>query len=777
MKRFALVALVLGGLGLAGVLLLGGERRGVRAPGSAGAMHLAHEADAAPREIAPAAGVPEPAPAPRPTASGSRRSAAHDDRPRIAGRVHVRGGYPPGERADVVAEVFIGAEDEERTERERVEVARDGTFELRVPARTRRVSLQVDSELLYQPAPVHALPGATDVVLVPLYLAVLHGRVLPPLGTAVAELRRARLTLGPDGIQLPGQTWPLAARPAKDGTYLFEHLPADAELTLKATNPWGPEWTARVEPLAPGERRELVIALEGGIIDAGRVLDEHGAPVEGADVRAEALGGRGSEHAASAAPDADGAFELTGLPRGTWKVAPSGDGLLRGAELLVDGTRGDVRDLVLALERGGCVSGTVEWPDGRPAESFMLMAVQPGRGGGGEHEDGRFEQCGIGAEPCTLIAFSREQGLEGEGRLEGVRAGQSGLRIVLDARRVFALHGTVVDVDQEPVDRFTVVASNDRGSHSSRGKQGRFRLEGLDAGTWDIRVESDDHLGASQRVEIGARTDPLSFVLLAAGRIRGTVLDPAGRPVRAELRVTRGERARSFSDVARTDAAGRFDVGATSAPLVLSATCAGFAPSEPVELALAAGDGVDGIVLRLRAACRLEGRVLATDGTPVVGRRVGVSYGAEHMGAETDARGHFALDELPPGPAEVFMFLDDGSSAREQVTLVAGTTSVELRFLPPDPVHVRGLVTSGGEPVECLLDFSSPSGWTLSESGPDGRFEVTLHRPGTWTVVVSSADGMLRRAENSIPDVEWHDLVLDLDAMPALASFDELFGW
>jgi hypothetical protein len=90
---------------------------------------------------------------------------------------------------------------------------------------------------------------------------------------------------------------------------------------------------------------------------------------------------------------------------------------------------------------------------------------------------------------------------------------------------------------------------------------------------------------------------------------------------------------------------------------------------------------------------------------------------------------------------------------------------------------VRGLVTSGGEPVECLLDFSSVSGWTLSESGPDGRFEVMLHRPGTWTVVVSSADGMLRRAEISIPDVEWHDLVLDLDAMPALASFDELFGW
>jgi hypothetical protein len=239
-------------------------------------------------------------------------------------------------------------------------------------------------------------------------------------------------------------------------------------------------------------------------------------------------------------------------------------------------------------------------------------------------------------------------------------------------------------------------------------------------------------LRASQRVEINSHTEPLRFVLHLAGRIQGTVLDPAGRPVVAELRVTKDGR----WDTERTDGDGRFDVGATSSPVVLEATCAGFARTEPVELTFPAGESVEGIVLRLRAACRLAGRVLAADGTPLAGQLVGVNCGAEHYSVETDARGEFVLDDLPPGAAEASVFVPDRSMARERVTLVAGTTSVELRLLPPDPVLVRGRVTSRGQGAVYGITFWSPTGVARCESDPDGRYEVTLNRPGIWTVLV-----------------------------------------
>jgi hypothetical protein len=790
MKRVALVGLVLVALAIAGALLLDDGRRGPRAPQSPGTPRGVEESSMAPAELEPAASVPAPEPAAAPLAAtgDGGRSAARDDRPRIAGHVRVAGGYPAAERARIVAEIFVGRENDGRTLHERVDVAHDGSFELRVPYSARHALLAVDAELLYQPEAVEALPGATDVVLDALYLAELHGRVLPPLGTSLDEVKRVRLKLSPDGIQLPGQTWPLADTPAADGSYRFTCLPVDVELGLAATSPWGPDWSTRIEPLAPGERRELAIALDAGITLAGRVIDEHGAPVDDAWVRAkpavQATARRSypvREVAADDRTGADGAFEMTGLPRGAWELEVSRRNSASGPERLVDGTRGDVRDIVLAVERGGCVTGTVEWPDGRPAEQFTLLVEQENVVGDA-HRGGRFEQCGIGAETCALQVHAEEDGLEGKGRIEGVRAGQRGIRIVLDARQVFALRGTVRDTDGKLVDRFQIVASNGRRARSISAAGGSFFIDGLDSGEWRVEAKSDDHLAASQEVLVGPSTEPLTFALRTAGRVRGIVLDPAGQPAEAELRITSRKGWRSFEESrSATDGEGRFDVGAVTSPLALVATREGHASSEPVELSVAGGASRDGVVLRLREPCRLEGRVLDAEGRPAAGERVGVHFDEDFHEVETDAHGGFALEGLPPDPCEVIVFRDDGAFVRERITLGAGTTSIELRYQPADPVLVRGTLTRAGRPVACILTFSSSSGFARAESGPDGRFEVTLRRPGAWRVGAvldldpdSGEPRDLRAADVVLPDAESHELVLDLDAMRPITSFDEL---
>src|SRR6185503_699080 len=144
------------------------------------------------------------------------------------------------------------------------------------------------------------------------------------------------------------------------------------------------------------------------------------------------------------------------------------------------------------------------------------------------------------------------------------------------------------------------------------------------------------------------------------------------------------------------------------------------------------------IVLQLRESCRVEGRVLDEHADSVPGASVFASS-SMFLAVETDAQGSFELDGLPSGPVRMFAYHPsiDGALASAMVTLAPGhPCSVDLRFEEPDPVRVHGRITRAGEPVECSLGLRSRSFGIECTSGPDGRFEVTLQRPGDWNGVV-----------------------------------------
>ena len=815
MQRAALLAVAFLVAGVACLLWIDGSERGGHAPVDPGATTDEEREDAAAELLAPTPSSAEP---PEEKATGSphagRRTSKADERSRIAGRVQPDGGYPGAAEARLTAEVYSGRENAGPPSYLSTKVARDGSFELFVSKGARYAMLDVQSDLLYLQEAVKARPGEDDVVLVPDVFALIQGRVLAPLGMGPLppqgvkiSCRRDRLpeesaaaeptmvevldasagsgsilaTSALEDVSSISEVYKVEAEP--DGTFLLVLMPTGVRLQLEAQNPLGPAWCELIDPLLPGERREVVIALDAGITLAGIVIDEHGAPVSGVTVSAcEVVGGQTWKSVASDETNEDGSFELSKLARKGWSLRTNGRGFVRHAELLVDGEAGDARELVLSVVRGGCVAGTVVWPDGRSVQSFSVRAYGE-VWAHGDFQGGAFELCGVSEEPNELHVIAENDGVRGTAQLSGVRAGDRGLRIALNVHQVFEVRGTVVDSEQRPVKDFHAYSLGLMGSRSSTA-DGAFVLEGLPSGECSVQVTADGMRTEIQQVLVGPSTPPLRFVLVAAGRIRGLVLDPRGRPV-AGAEVAAGPSGFALDAIgwneSRTDKGGRFDVPASVSPMFVRAMCDGYASSEPVEVSTSPGEILDGIVLSLRDACRLEGRVLDPDGRAVEGAWISVS-GPMGDNEETDPRGLFVFDALPPGRVVVSAMLDSGSRASAIAVVAAGrTTSIELRFEPRDPVRVFGRILHGGRPIALEVGFFSSCGVATDTSDATGHFEAVFERPGEWRCTFTLAgEGSEPRIEDFrvldfvVPDVEEFELELDLDAARPIQSFEEI---
>jgi hypothetical protein len=126
--------------------------------------------------------------------------------------------------------------------------------------------------------------------------------------------------------------------------------------------------------LAPGERRDLgTLALRAGFPVEGRVVDEGGAPLEGARVIAARVG-EGDDSGLYAATDGGGAFSLA-LPEGHYRLTASAPGHGRA------GTEVDVRagapsaPVALTLARAEAIlEGLVRDTGGRPLGRARLLA-------------------------------------------------------------------------------------------------------------------------------------------------------------------------------------------------------------------------------------------------------------------------------------------------------------------------------------------------------------------------------------------------------------------
>ena len=215
------------------------------------------------------------------------------------------------------------------------------------------------------------------------------------------------------------------------------------------------------------------------------------------------------------------------------------------------------------------------------------------------------------------------------------------------------LHGRILDSVGLPIAGARVLASGLLGAISRA--DGSYQLC-VQAGKLDTRVEASGYGTVLIKADVTGRLRR-DVVLVPHAALAGRVIQEDGEPVEsAHVRAWRtdpGPRERFIGPIsALTDAAGRFQIqGLEPGRWLFAADAAGAAAAPSVERALPPGWSERAVILSVRRAVQVVGRVLER-GRPVVGATVSlisIDGGTASDSARTQPDGAFVIDRVQPG--------------------------------------------------------------------------------------------------------------------------------
>lgn len=683
------------------------------------------------------------------------RALRGSDEPFPGASVHVvidTGYTPPGER------VFD----------QLVSSGADGWFEVALPQPSTglRITLQgktpgyvgfFDEALVVRGAPP---PEGLVARLYPLDVR-LRGSVLDSNG---APIGRAKLVgRGSETTADGGGRFELQASSLLHDDYVQVSAPGFAEKRVVVAT----QGRSRVD--------DLEIRLGPSAVLRGRVVDETGAPVAGAEIEGTNVSSsrvRSDEH---------GRFVLDGLaPDESWlSVWIAADGHPRLRRDFEDG-KVPAEEVEFVLERGVDVPGIVVDADGRPlpgasvhagSSPWEMNAVRTV-----SDDDGRFVlRCvsratrGFGVAVAGFAPFASSLELPEQGAFQGE------LRAVLD--RGLVVKGVVVDARGAPV--ANVHVSGQRGFDyldgvaARTGEDGGFELAAVprEPGV-QLEFYRTGYTRREHRLDV-ERNPLVRIVLERSAGLSGRVVDAAtGAPVTAfRVRIVAptlqpGEERMSsyaavWSDPGREvrDELGRWTMDqeqvAAGSVAGIEITAAGYGPSI-VPRAIASVDHGDApIVVAMSAAARVTGRVVeAASGAPIANALVRrftprdptgpwERYSeSERIEARTDEHGEFVLEGLAVEPTSLFVEAAGFAPAIDGPFEVGPATAPRKVELHPGAALRGVLKDSKGEPIANApvnvyrppTDALAPRDWDLVTDA-HGRFELVDLAPGTYDVM------------------------------------------
>ena len=448
---------------------------------------------------------------------------------------------------------------------------------------------------------------------------------------------------------------------------------------------------------------------------------------------------------------------------------------------------GDHVDLQFALELGCSVSGRVLDLEDNPVAGVAITVERDaqvfGRGGwaarsGETDENGRFNLNAISSGPCW-ITFEKNGFLDSIERFTLLPNEQrSGVEVNLDSGRFIAGRvawpdsspaiGAEVEVDFDPAFLSGLGAFNAINGRSGMGQtdeQGSFRINGLGAGPFVVKVtarpeEADDSeplwVGQASAVRPG---DVIQLQLSEPLGVRGQLQDDLGQPIPAFTVIARrssgpglipGLGLESVTGDFEDENGEFFLKGLREGDWELIAKAEGHGIAEPLKVHFPLESEAP-IALRLDRGGVVHGIVLDSSGEPAGDAYVSLNWGLDNMarlaefdlefGASTNEAGRFLLMGMPTGPQELVATAEGfGASEPLAIDLAPGEEQSAIVLELSVGGSIAGtLYGEEGDPnpgriimVQSTLGLGVP---LRSTTDSNGEFLFEHLRPGSYQVV------------------------------------------
>lgn len=575
--------------------------------------------------------------------------------------------------------------------------------------------------------------------------APIAGRVVDQRGRPVAEAEvfalRDPVTVNSVERTLKGRK--PAATTTADGRFTIQDLLPGTPVHLAVRAPGF--LAGLVRAVRPPTAQPLVIRLEPETTLAGRVVDDRGDPVAGARIELrwqatlpeDAEIRLGEPVFRTARSEADGRFELRGIPTGGANLSVAAQGFVAREGIEVELPRpAGAGELRVELDRGALLQGRVTTATGEP-----VPAVRVGLGSATAttDDDGLYwlEGADLGRQEVLFLHSS-------QGRIRrdfDVQPGVNVLDVAFDPGVEVA--GRAVDDRGRPLagvrvelgswDRFEL-----RQYQDVTGEDGRFQLSPVGPGRYRLTASAEGFADAElpQPVDVAAESPaPLEIALSRGAMVSGRILGLKAEEL-AQVEVVAVPDGGAGID-AWTDGRGRYEAG----PLppgdwTLKAALWGGEKRAESRLAISRSDREITRDLEIETGLTLTVQVLADD-EPVADARVSVR-GQHVFGdrtAMTDYDGRVRIEDLEPDTYQLGVTQPEKLLVRNDEVDLQQDRDLVIRF---ETATLGGVVSSsdGGEPIADALvsirPLEGPDYMVSTGTKADGRFGMYHVQPGRY---------------------------------------------